>query len=48
VVGQVLRGLFGYNADPSLTEALSYLVYLITVGFALARRRALIPAQQHA
>jgi high-affinity iron transporter len=48
MVGQVVRGLFGYNADPSLTEALSYLAYLATVGFALSRRRSLHPAPQHA
>jgi high-affinity iron transporter len=48
VAGQMLRGLFGYNADPSLTEALSYLGYLAAVGFALSRRRALVPVQQRA
>lgn len=48
VVGQAMRALFGYNANPSLTEALSYLAYLATVGLALSKRRALIPTQQQA
>lgn len=30
--GGLLKGLFGYNGDPSLTEALSYLLYLIMIG----------------
>jgi high-affinity iron transporter len=31
VAGSLLRSLFGYNADPSLTEALAYAVYLSTL-----------------
>jgi len=46
--GQLLKSLFGYNGNPSLTEALAYLAYLATIVYALARRRALIPAQQQA
>jgi len=30
-IGSILKGLFGYNGDPSLIEALSYLAYLIAV-----------------
>jgi len=37
-IGQVLKALFGYNGNPSLTEVLSYLGYmlLIIVGLRLA------------
>jgi high-affinity iron transporter len=47
-LGQVLRSFFGYNGNPSLTEALAYLTYLATVVYALWRRRPLTPAQQQA
>ena len=30
-VGSILKGLFGYNGDPSLLEVLSYLGYLLLV-----------------
>ncbi|MBN2085983.1 MAG: FTR1 family protein [Anaerolineales bacterium] len=30
--GQILKALFGYNADPSLTEAVAYGIYLLLVG----------------
>ena len=30
-IGSILKGFFGYNGDPSLIEALSYLAYLIAV-----------------
>jgi len=30
-VGSILKGLLGYNGDPSLIEVLSYLVYLVIV-----------------
>ncbi len=32
-IGSVLKGLFGYNGDPSLIEVLSYLIYIIIVIF---------------
>lgn len=32
-VGSVLKGLFGYNGNPSLLEVLSYLAYLLTVAW---------------
>jgi high-affinity iron transporter len=32
VTGQILKALFGYNADPSLTEAAAYGIYLLLVG----------------
>jgi high-affinity iron transporter len=48
VLGQAMRALFGYNADPSLSEALSYVAYLTIVGFALSRRRTMVAARQQA
>jgi len=30
-VGSILKGLFGYNGDPSLIEVLTYLLYLLLV-----------------
>lgn len=30
-IGSILKGLFGYNGNPSLIEVLSYLIYLIFV-----------------
>jgi high-affinity iron transporter len=48
IVGQLLRALFGYNGDPSLTEILAYLAYLGGVAAVLARRRAVVPAGQRA
>ena len=32
-IGSLLKGLFGYNGDPSLIEILSYLIYIIIVIF---------------
>ena len=39
ILGQVLKSLFGYNGNPSLTEALAYVVYFaaITIGLRLSR-----------
>jgi high-affinity iron transporter len=48
ILGQLLRALFGYNGDPSLTEILAYLAYLGGVVIALARRRTVVPAGQQA
>ncbi len=36
IFGQVLKSLFGYEATPSLTSVMSYLVYLGTLGLVLA------------
>ena len=36
-IGSILRGLFGYDGNPSLIEALSYLAYLVVV-FAVWRK----------
>ncbi|MCX8023926.1 MAG: FTR1 family protein [Thermanaerothrix sp.] len=35
LIGQILTALFGYNADPSLTEVMAYLVYLLGIGILL-------------
>ena len=35
--GELLKALFGYNANPSLTEMLSYLMYFVMIGLALHR-----------
>jgi len=30
-IGSILKGLFGYNGNPSLIEVLSYFLYLVVV-----------------
>jgi high-affinity iron transporter len=39
VLGEILKALFGYNGNPSLTEVLAYLAYfgLIALGLRQAR-----------
>lgn len=47
-IGGLLKGLFGYNGDPSLTEVLSYLLYLIIIGGAwnfIGRRKLDVAAR---
>jgi high-affinity iron transporter len=49
VLGSVLAGLFGYQSNPVLSEALVYLAYLLLVGGALlwrARRQAKVALLQ--
>lgn len=36
-LGQALKALFGYNSNPSLTEALAYLLYFVAILFGLRR-----------
>ena len=38
-LGEASKALFGYNADPSLTEALAYLTYFALLGAVLLRAR---------
>jgi high-affinity iron transporter len=38
-VGQILKALFGYNGNPSLTEVMAYVGYWAVVSLALLRRR---------
>jgi high-affinity iron transporter len=42
--GQLLAALFGYNGNPSLTEALAYLGYFLAIGIGLRLRRQSLPA----
>jgi high-affinity iron transporter len=35
LVGSMLKALFGYNGDPSLTEVLAYMAYIGAVFFSL-------------
>jgi len=44
IVGELMKTLFGYNGNPSLTEVLAYLVYLITVSIFWRRENA-VPAK---
>ena len=37
VSGELLKTLFGYNGNPSLTEMIGYIAYLITVGIFFGR-----------
>lgn len=37
VLGELLRTLFGYNSNPSLTEMIGYVVYLVTAVFLFTR-----------
>lgn len=46
-VGAVLRGLVGYNADPTVLEVVAWLAYLIAVGIAYLRPQR-VAAQQRA
>lgn len=42
-LGQILKTLFGYNANPSLTETLAYLAYFAAIGFGLRRAATSLP-----
>jgi len=44
LIGQLLRTLFGYNGNPSLTEMIAYFVYLIVVSI-FWRREDTVPAK---
>ncbi len=47
-LGSMLKALFGYNGNPSLTEVLSYFIYFVAIffGLRLADRRAETAAVQ--
>jgi high-affinity iron transporter len=48
-LGQILKALFGYNGNPSLTEVVAYLGYWAVLLLALWRRRtASVPVPIHA
>jgi high-affinity iron transporter len=40
LVGQVLKTLFGYNGNPSLSEVLAYLTYFVVLFAATRPRKA--------
>ena len=44
--GQILKTLFGYNANPSLTEVLTYIAYFATIGYGLRRTSASLPTAE--
>jgi len=44
VAGELMKTLFGYNGNPSLTEMIAYFAYLITVSI-LWRRENTVPAK---
>jgi high-affinity iron transporter len=48
VLGQLLKALFGYNGNPSLTEVLAYVAYFVGIGVGLRRSQAVRPATQSA
>ena len=43
--GQLLKTLFGYNGNPSLTEVISYFVYLAAIIFVLRRESRKVEVQ---
>jgi high-affinity iron transporter len=47
LLGQLLTALFGYNGNPSLTEALAYISYLVIVSV-LWMRSNIIPVKSTA
>lgn len=47
IFGQLLKTLFGYNGNPSLTEIIAYFGYLIVI-LSLWRREHTVPAQVRA
>lgn len=46
IFGQILKTLFGYNANPSLTEVLTYLAYFATIGYGLRRTSTSLPTAE--
>lgn len=38
--GELLKALFGYNGNPSLTEVIAYLGYFVLVGFGFRRQQS--------
>lgn len=46
--GLLLKALFGYNGNPSLTEVLAYIAYFVGIGVGLLRGRVELPSVQRA
>jgi high-affinity iron transporter len=47
-LGLMLKALFGYNANPSLTEVLAYISYFAAITIGLRHSRATLPSVQNA
>lgn len=47
-LGQLLKALFGYNGNPSLTEVLAYIGYFAGIAVGLRRSRVRVPSAQNA
>ncbi len=45
-IGQLLTSLFGYNANPSLTEIIAYLAYFLGLALAWKGLKRPVPAGQ--
>ena len=45
-LGQMMKALFGYNGNPSLTEVLAYLVYLAFIFVSFRRINSTLPTPQ--
>ena len=39
IAGEILKALFGYNGNPSLTEVIAYLAYFVMVGFGFRQQQ---------
>jgi len=48
VLGSLLKTLFGYNGNPSLSEVLAYLAYFVLISFGLSRTASAQPIVQEA
>jgi high-affinity iron transporter len=42
-LGEMLKALFGYNGNPSLTEVIAYIAYSGIIVFSLLRKRVKEP-----
>ena len=46
ILGQMLKALFGYNGNPSLTEVLAYIAYFAAITIGLWRSRVAVSSAQ--
>jgi high-affinity iron transporter len=47
-LGQLLKALFGYNGNPSLSEVLAYAGYFVAITIGLRRSRVTVASVQNA
>jgi high-affinity iron transporter len=47
-LGQMLKALFGYNGNPSLSEVLGYILYFALIIFGLRKVSSNLPVMQEA